>query len=63
MTKHFSCPVDWEVLHSHVADMSGQSSCGTAPNEVAKEATSRGPAAVAACRGSQVRPRLGVMGN
>ena len=26
MTKHFSCPVDWDVLHSRVADLSGQSS-------------------------------------
>ena len=26
MTKHFSCPMDWDVLHSRVADLSGQSS-------------------------------------
>lgn len=61
ITKHFSCPVDWEVLHSRVADMSGQGSLGAAPKEVAEEAASQEIST--ACRGLQVKPRLGVMEN
>lgn len=40
--KHFSCTAYWEVLHSCVTDVSGQSGKGTVPKEVAEEATSQG---------------------